>query len=74
MREYRFRIALPAERYLAHYQGVVRGVVVTAEDGTRVEFPAELLRPFVTRDGVYGQFVLRADANGKLQSLQRVGD
>ena len=74
MREYRFRIALSAERYLAHYQGVVHGVVVTADDGTRLEFPAENLRPFVTHDGVYGRFSLRVDANNKLQSLQRLGD
>jgi len=74
MREYRFRIALSAERYLAYYQGVARGVVVTADDGTRVEFPAHELRPFVTRDGVYGRFVLRVDADNKLQSLRRLGD
>ena len=74
MREYHFRIAISAERYLAHYQGLVRGVVVTLADGTRLEFPAENLRPFVTHDGIYGQFVLRVDANNKLQSLQRVGD
>jgi len=74
MREYHFRIAISAERYLAHYQGLVCGVVVTLADGTRLEFPAESLRPFVTHDGIYGQFVLRVDANNKLQSLQRVGD
>ncbi len=74
MREYHFQIALSAERYLAHYQGVVRGIVVTLVDGTRLEFPAENLRPFVSREGVYGQFVLRVDANNKLQSLRRMGD
>ncbi len=74
MCEYHFRIAISAERYLAHYQGLVHGVVVTLADGTRLEFPAESLRPFVTHDGIYGQFVLRVDANNKLQSLQQVGD
>lgn len=74
MHEYRFRISIPAHEYLAHYQGVARQVVVTLASGLNVQFPASALRAHVTHDGIQGEFVLRVDANNKLQALERVGD
>ena len=74
MREFRFRLSIPAQQYLAYYQGAVRHVVVTLANGQTIQFPADKLRPFVGREGVYGQFVLRVDGNNKLQGLERVGD
>ena len=72
--EFRFRLAIPADDYLAYYQGAAQNVVVEMASGQRLQFPAEALRPFVSHDGVYGEFVLRVDANHKLQSVERVGD
>lgn len=74
MTEYRFRLAIPAEKYLAYYAGAVRQVVVTLANGQTLQFPADNLRAFVTREGVHGEFVLRVDARNKLQGLERVGD
>jgi Protein of unknown function (DUF2835) len=74
MTEYRFRLAISAEQCLAYYEGAARAVVVTLADGQNLQFPAESLRPFITRDGVHGAFVLRVDANNKLQAIERVGD
>lgn len=74
MTEYRFHLAIPADDYLAYYEGAAQQVVVTLANGQRLQFPAESLRPFVSHGGVYGEFVLRVDANHKLQSLERVGD
>ncbi len=74
MREYRFRLSIPAEEYLAYYQGAACEVVVTLNSGVNLQFPAESLRSFVSHVGVYGRFVLRVDDNNKLQSLERVGD
>ena len=73
MSEYRFRLAISAEDYLAYYQGAVRQVVTTLANGQRLQFPADSLRPFVTREGVHGEFVLRVNAQNKLQGLERVG-
>lgn len=73
MREYRFRLAIPAEQYLAYYEGSAREVVVTLANGQRLQFPADSLRAFVSREGVYGEFVLRVDGNNKLQAIERVG-
>lgn len=74
MNEYRFRLAISAEDYLAYYQGAVRQVVVTLANGQRLQFPADSLRPFVRREGVHGEFVLRVDAQNKLQGLERIGN
>lgn len=73
MTEYRFHLAIPAEEYLAYYEGAAQQVVVTLASGQRLQFPADSLRPFVSHDGVHGEFVLRVDANNKLQALERVG-
>ena len=74
MCEYRFRLSIPAHEYMIHYQGAAQSVVVDLAGGLRVQFPAVNLRPFVTHDGVQGEFILRVDAQNKLQSLERVGD
>lgn len=70
----RFRLALRADEYLAYYRGSAREVVVRAEDGRRVRFPANVLQPFVTHDGVHGRFELQFDAQHKLLGLQRLED
>lgn len=74
MSEYRFRLAISAEKYLAYYEGAVKQVVVTLANGQTLQFPADNLRPFVTREGVHGKFVLRVDDQNKLQAIERVTD
>ncbi len=68
----RFSLNLSAERYLSHYQGRARNVSVVADDGRRIEFPANALRPFVTQNGVQGHFELLVDGNNRLQRLKRL--
>jgi hypothetical protein len=70
----RFRLAISADDYLAYYQGVARAVLVRAEDGRRVRFPAGALQPFVSHQGVHGLFELCFDAGNKLTELRRIGD
>jgi hypothetical protein len=48
-------------------------VAVTADDGSRLRFPAASLRPFVTREGVHGRFLIRFDENLRLVELRRIG-
>ena len=74
MTEYRFRLAITAEKYLAYYAGTARQVVVTLANGQTLQFPADNLRSFVTREGVHGEFVLRVNTQNKLQGLERVGE
>lgn len=65
-------IAVPAERYLAWYRGHADRVLMHSRDGRRVSLPAHHLRPFLSREGVYGSFVMRFTSDGKLISLERL--
>ena len=70
----RFRLSISADEYLAYYQGRVHDVITRAEDGRKLQFPANALQPFVSHQGIHGLFELRFDANHKLLGLQRLGD
>lgn len=71
---YRFKISLPAYRLQEYYRGAVSKVLVITEDGLRLELPLSALRPFIRRDGVYGRFEARADANARLVGLERLDE
>ncbi|WP_193075338.1 DUF2835 domain-containing protein [Pseudomonas sp. FME51] len=72
MQELILDLALPAERYLAWYRGQAGRVIMHSRDGRRVSLPAHHLRPFLRHEGVYGSFVMRFTAEGKLVSLERL--
>lgn len=71
-REITFVLNISPEAYLRYYQGAVRDVIARGQDGRTVQFPAGLLRRFLTHDGVRGEFRIRFDANHKLVSLDRI--
>lgn len=66
-------IHISADEFLKLYEGLAKDAHVTARDGRRVQFPAHILRPFVTRAGVQGSFVIQFDAAMKFSSIQRLG-
>ena len=72
MHRYQFDLRILPEHYLDYYRGVARVVVVRCTTGQTVQFPAALLKKFVTTDGIDGQFVLTCDANNKCIDLQRI--
>jgi hypothetical protein len=72
MRTIRFTLAISSEDYLRFYQGNARSVAACADDGRRIKFPAEHLRPFVMHDGVRGRFELMFDANNKFIALRKI--
>ncbi len=74
MNQIRFYLNLPTEKYLRYYQGAASSVSVVSVDGRRLEFPAIHLRRFVTHEGVFGEFVLKFDANNKFLGLERIGE
>lgn len=57
-----------------YYQGMARQVVVKAFDGRTLQFPANVLRPFVTHSGVSGLFVICVDQHNKLVGIEKIGD
>lgn len=70
----RFRLSISADEYLAYYQGRARDVITRADDGRKLQFPANALQPFVSHQGIHGLFELRFDANHKLLGLHRLSD
>lgn len=65
-------IYIPAERLMAVYQGQANRIQVKSRTGQVVNLPAHHLRPFITREGVQGSFVMDYNAEGKLLSLNRL--
>ena len=72
MRELRFSLRIHADDYLAYYRGSARNVIVTAENGLRIQFPAAVLQRFVTRDGIAGRFAIRFDAKNRFVDIRRL--
>jgi len=72
LNEVRLQLHIPPERLLVWYRGAAAEVQATASDGRRVRFPARVLQPFVTRDGVHGAFVLRFDDQSRFVDIRRL--
>ncbi|PCK07273.1 MAG: hypothetical protein COA42_15245 [Alteromonadaceae bacterium] len=65
-------ITVSQEEIIKLYEGVKNASVV-ARDGRRIQFPANILRPFVTVSGVHGSFVIYFDQDMKYQGIDRLG-
>ncbi len=71
MQKVTVRLNISPKRFQAYYQGVVESVVATTSDGRSVQFPARVLRPFLSYQGVQGTFEITYDANLKFQAIRR---
>ena len=47
-----FSLSISNEKYLQYYKGSAKAVVVTADDGRKIQFPASKLQRFVKHDGI----------------------
>ncbi len=65
-------LAISADDFVRLYQGSATDVIAKASTGETVRFPANILRPHVTREGVHGRFRLSFDEAGKFRSIERV--
>lgn len=74
MKTYRFALRLSQAELLKFYRGKARNVRVKDVTGFTLQMPAEILRPFVSREGVYGRFVMRVDDNGKFIDINKEGE
>ena len=72
MKEFYFSLSIPAEEYLAYYEGVASDVITTNNEGKHIKFPAYVLRPYLTNQGIYGRFVLQCDEQNKFVSIKKV--
>ncbi len=70
----RFHLNISQEEYLRNYRGSAHSVLVQADDGRTVRFPAVNLRQFVTTEGVRGRFEMSLDENNSLIGIRRLVD
>ena len=68
------RLKISPERFQAYYEGVVEHIVAQSTDGRTVQFPARVLRPFLSYQGIQGTFAITFDATFKFQSICRAHD
>ena len=71
MKTFEFHLSISAASYLDYYRGAVRQVLARCPDGQTVQFPAALLQPFVTTEGIHGAFVLTCGDDHKGATLRR---
>lgn len=72
MKRYEFHLTLSSEEYLDYYRGTARSVLVHLSNGSSIQFPASLLKEFVTSGGIQGDFVLTCDDDLKNAKLKRL--
>ena len=70
----RFALSIPGDVYLSYYEGAARTVVVKSFDGRSIQFPANILRKFVNRDGIQGVFEVEFDEDNKFVNIRRVDE
>lgn len=71
-RKVHFTLHISAHEYLEFYSGAARNVATVAHDGRTIKFPANILRPFVTQDGIHGEFVIEFDESNKFVAINKL--
>jgi len=59
---------MTAKEFLPYYQGQIQTIVVTCNQGLRLQLPAMHIRPYLKSNGVNGYFCLHTE-NNKFISL-----
>lgn len=72
MRSVYVRLNIPADEFQLLYQGVAKSVNARSLDGRRINFPANILRPFVSHAGVVGTFAIHFSEENRFLSLEKI--
>lgn len=59
------------EEYLKQYQQPNCMVSTISRDGRSIQFPANILKPFLLHSGISGSFCIYFDKKGKFKSISR---
>lgn len=71
MKVFTFSLWIPRDEMLAYYEGRARRISVVADNGLRIELPAEAFRRFVGHQGIKGRFRAVVSDEHRLIDLQR---
>ena len=72
MQQYLFNAVLSAEQCLRYYRGEIKYVVVTTDNGVRIQLHFRHLQPFVDSLGLRGRFRLQVSEQGAFQRLEKI--
>lgn len=68
----RVALNISADQYKRYYQGGVSAVLARGHDGRTIQFPANILKPFVTHDGIIGEFEIYFDSENRFQKIEKI--
>lgn len=69
-----FSIRMSPDTYLHYYRGTAKNIIVRAEDGRKIQFPAKALQPFIKKNGIHGRFRLIYDQQHKFRQLELLSE
>lgn len=72
MASFRFSLHISADEFVRYYDGSAQAVIVRAHDGRRLQLPARNFRPYVTAEGIHGEFEITLDGHNKLLEMKRL--
>lgn len=72
MQTYFFSLSVPYLQCEELYRTGNNAVVLTADNGTKVQIPTANLRPFIDRQGIKGRFRLVITDNKKVKSFEKI--
>lgn len=73
MQIYYFTLSLKYESCERFYSPGINTIIMTAEDGKRIQLPVQNLRAHVSPFGIKGRFRLIIDGNNKIKIFEKVG-
>jgi len=65
-------LSITYDEFEAVYRGAAKHVFANTMEGKSMRFPADILRPFLTRDGIQGRFRVLFDSNHKFSGIQKI--
>lgn len=66
------KINIDADEFERIYSGSAKDVVCRVSDGRRVRFPGHILKRFVTRQGIMGEFRIDFDDQMRFVKIEKI--
>ena len=71
-RQFEFYLSISAEQIERIYQGQARFILVSTDEGLKLQLPAQNFRKFVSDAGIQGRFRVEINADNKLINLREL--
>jgi hypothetical protein len=72
MQTFYFTLSIKYDLCERFYVPGINKVILTSDNGKRVQLPVQNLRPHVSQNGINGRFRLTVDNNNKIKSFEKM--